>query len=128
MATFAVFAIATIMSIGLRADAKLSVVAAKTAQQEEPLHPACFDITCADIECLAPLELRRLPDQCCPICWAEDHVISLDRHKALGGENPYLRGLHPAAPGHCAGAKCFAVQCVPGQHRGFVTGSCCESC
>eukprot|EP00420_Gonyaulax_spinifera_P016456 CAMPEP_0197899938 /NCGR_PEP_ID=MMETSP1439-20131203/47787_1 /TAXON_ID=66791 /ORGANISM="Gonyaulax spinifera, Strain CCMP409" /LENGTH=51 /DNA_ID=CAMNT_0043520781 /DNA_START=71 /DNA_END=223 /DNA_ORIENTATION=+ len=31
----------------------------------DPVHPACFDITCADIDCKAPFELVRRDGQCC---------------------------------------------------------------
>eukprot|EP00746_Dinoflagellata_sp_MGD_P007050 gnl/MRDRNA2_/MRDRNA2_113920_c0_seq1.p2 gnl/MRDRNA2_/MRDRNA2_113920_c0~~gnl/MRDRNA2_/MRDRNA2_113920_c0_seq1.p2 ORF type:complete len:125 (+),score=16.14 gnl/MRDRNA2_/MRDRNA2_113920_c0_seq1:81-455(+) len=89
--------------------------------------PVCADITCADIECLAPLEIRRLDDQCCPICWAPDHVISLDRHSAMKG-SPYAEAPHPAAPTTCGGVKCFKVICPTGYKPGHVSGDCCTSC
>eukprot|EP00927_Polykrikos_kofoidii_P073673 TRINITY_DN69693_c0_g1_i1.p1 TRINITY_DN69693_c0_g1~~TRINITY_DN69693_c0_g1_i1.p1 ORF type:complete len:143 (+),score=18.09 TRINITY_DN69693_c0_g1_i1:64-429(+) len=92
-----------------------------------PRAPVCHEISCADIECLSPMELRRSDDQCCPICWAPDHVIGLDRHEA-GERSMFRRDAHPAAPTSCQGARCFAPHCLPGQHEGHVTGRCCASC
>mmetsp|Transcript_115229 Transcript_115229/g.322084 ORF Transcript_115229/g.322084 Transcript_115229/m.322084 type:complete len:123 (+) Transcript_115229:102-470(+) len=98
------------------------------AVEAMPLPPVCHSITCADIECRSPLELRRQEGQCCPICWAPDDVIGLDRHSALSGNNPYARDPHPAAPTTCSGAKCFAPHCAEGYTPGHVQGRCCESC
>mmetsp|Transcript_80286 Transcript_80286/g.142239 ORF Transcript_80286/g.142239 Transcript_80286/m.142239 type:complete len:126 (+) Transcript_80286:48-425(+) len=98
------------------------------AAKETPLAPVCYDITCADIKCLPPLELRRAEGQCCPICWASDEDIALDRHTALQGPNPYLKEAHPAAPASCAGVKCFTPQCPAGEVVGHVQGRCCSSC
>merc|ERR1719387_1970364 len=90
--------------------------------------PVCADIVCADIECLAPLEIRRLDDQCCPICWAPDHVITLDRHTAMKGASPYAVPPHVAAPTTCGGVKCFKPVCGSGYKPGHVSGDCCTSC
>merc|ERR1719487_2931514 len=79
--------------------------------KETPLAPVCHDITCADIECNSPFELRRADGQCCPICWAADEDVALDRHTALKGGSPYVVDKHPAAPVHCSGVKCFQVVC-----------------
>merc|ERR1719335_1988657 len=89
--------------------------------------PECADITCADIECLAPLEIRRLDDQCCAICWAPDHVIALDRHTAMG-KSPYAAEPAPQAPTTCIGVKCFKPVCGSGYSPGHVSGDCCYSC
>eukprot|EP00928_Gymnodinium_smaydae_P065229 TRINITY_DN483_c0_g1_i2.p2 TRINITY_DN483_c0_g1~~TRINITY_DN483_c0_g1_i2.p2 ORF type:complete len:125 (+),score=11.21 TRINITY_DN483_c0_g1_i2:79-453(+) len=108
--------------------AALTAVANAVASSQTPLAPVCTEITCADIECKAPLEMRRAEGQCCPICWAPDHIIGLDRHTALQGENPYARDAHPAAPPTCAGVKCFHPACAAGYHEGHVQGRCCASC
>merc|ERR1719408_1029730 len=75
--------------------------------QEDPLPPACYKITCADIDCNAPFNLRRAPGQCCPTCFASDEDVALDRHSAMKGPNPYAADAHPAAPTTCDGVKCF---------------------
>mmetsp|Transcript_90296 Transcript_90296/g.141538 ORF Transcript_90296/g.141538 Transcript_90296/m.141538 type:complete len:123 (+) Transcript_90296:52-420(+) len=98
------------------------------ANREEPLAPVCYDITCADIDCLAPFELRRAPGQCCPVCFASEEDVALDRHTALEGKNPYLVAAAAAAPTTCSGVKCFKPHCFPGYAKGFVQGRCCESC
>jgi len=92
----------------------------------EDITPACSSVGCADIQCLAPLKLVRRQGQCCPICWAEDHVVPLDRHSAIKSE--YVVKGHPAAPPSCAGAKCFQLMCIAGQSPHHRPGSCCESC
>eukprot|EP00929_Paragymnodinium_shiwhaense_P014905 TRINITY_DN122898_c0_g1_i1.p3 TRINITY_DN122898_c0_g1~~TRINITY_DN122898_c0_g1_i1.p3 ORF type:complete len:127 (+),score=17.21 TRINITY_DN122898_c0_g1_i1:80-460(+) len=97
------------------------------SSREMPLPPVCHSITCADVECVPPLELRRKADQCCPICWAPDDKIALDRH-VNHGDLGYRRDVHPAAPSSCAGAKCFQPSCAPGQQVGHVSGGCCASC
>merc|ERR1719281_848779 len=80
----------------------------------------------AAVSCIPPLKLVRRPGQCCPICWAEDHVVPLDRHMA--GAGMYTVAPHGAAPPSCAGVKCFKLMCFDGTMPGYVTGSCCESC
>merc|ERR1719238_1597518 len=82
----------------------------------------------ADIDCLAPFELRRAPGQCCPVCFATDEEVALDRHTALQGKNPYLVDAAAAAPTTCGGVKCFKPHCFHGYSKGFVQGRCCESC
>ena len=89
--------------------------------------PACSSIEgCADISCIAPLKLVRREGQCCPICWAEDHVVPLDRHSAIKSE--YVTHAAPQAPPTCAGVKCFSLLCTSGQMPHYVPGSCCKSC
>merc|ERR1719161_2336356 len=100
----------------------------KREKAPSALAPVCYDITCADIECRAPFELRRKDDQCCPICWAPDEDVALDRHTALKGPNPYLVNSAAAAPPTCTGVKCFSPFCAPGYAPGHVQGRCCESC
>merc|ERR1740117_2273885 len=85
--------------------------AAGLVQREDPLPPACYKITCGDIDCMAPFSLRRAPGQCCHTCHASDEDVALDRHTALQGKNPYARDTHAAAPGTCGGAKCFKPSC-----------------
>merc|ERR1719161_2680210 len=97
-------------------------------QREDPLPPMCHKITCADVDCLAPFELRRAPGQCCPVCFATDEEVALDRHTALQGKNPYLVDAAAAAPTTCSGVKCFKPHCFHGFSKGFVQGRCCESC
>ena len=91
-----------------------------------PLAPACSSIGCADIQCIPPLKLVRRPGQCCPICWAEDHEVPLDRHQAIKSE--YVVPVAAQAPPMCAGAKCFQLKCIAGQMPGYVPGSCCKQC
>ncbi len=50
------------------------------------------------LSCQAPLELMHKAGMCCPICWAPDEALSLDRHKAFQGNNPYLTKKHDLAP------------------------------
>jgi len=88
--------------------------------------PACESIGCADIQCLPPLTLQRRAGQCCPICWAEDHVVPLDRHSAIKSE--YVVPPAAAAPGTCKGVKCFQLMCISGQSPHHEPGACCESC
>eukprot|EP00929_Paragymnodinium_shiwhaense_P014170 TRINITY_DN122053_c0_g1_i1.p2 TRINITY_DN122053_c0_g1~~TRINITY_DN122053_c0_g1_i1.p2 ORF type:complete len:131 (+),score=19.98 TRINITY_DN122053_c0_g1_i1:92-484(+) len=99
----------------------------KGSSEEMPLPPVCHSITCADIECLSPLELRRQEGQCCPVCWAPDHVVGLDRHESTG-DLGFRKEVHPAAPTTCSGAKCFTPACPTGQQVGHVSGRCCASC
>jgi hypothetical protein len=63
---------------------------------QEPLSPACSSIGCADIHCIEPLKMVRRPGQCCPICWAEDHEVPLDRHQAM--KSDYVVPVAPGAP------------------------------
>merc|ERR1719281_924425 len=72
----------------------------------------------AAVSCIPPLKLVRRSGQCCPICWAEDHVVPLDRHSAIKSE--YVTSVHAAAPPTCAGAKCFKLLCIAGQMPGYV--------
>mmetsp|Transcript_119089 Transcript_119089/g.216464 ORF Transcript_119089/g.216464 Transcript_119089/m.216464 type:complete len:129 (+) Transcript_119089:87-473(+) len=111
----------------LLAPAEASLAIAAEGKQSR-LSPVCHDITCADIKCLPPLELRRKEGQCCSICWASDEDVALDRHTRLSGENPYLVDTHPAAPPSCEGALCFVPKCPDGETVGYVQGDCCKSC
>mmetsp|Transcript_127158 Transcript_127158/g.254094 ORF Transcript_127158/g.254094 Transcript_127158/m.254094 type:complete len:120 (+) Transcript_127158:97-456(+) len=98
------------------------------ASNASPQAPTCFDIQCADIQCLSPFKLRRLDDQCCPICWADDDEIKLDRHTALNEPSPYRTEVHPAAPTTCGGAFCFKPFCAAGYTVGHEQGRCCSVC
>mmetsp|Transcript_37958 Transcript_37958/g.60124 ORF Transcript_37958/g.60124 Transcript_37958/m.60124 type:complete len:122 (+) Transcript_37958:73-438(+) len=97
-------------------------------QKEDPLPPACIHIKCADVNCMAPFELRRAPGQCCPVCYASDEEVALDRHSAMQGKNPYAADPHAAAPTTCVGVKCFKPSCTAGYTPGYVSGRCCASC
>lgn len=92
--------------------------------------PACHEIQCADISCMHPLELVRREGQCCPICWAPDHKVALDRHSAGDADAlaAYKADQVLGAPEHCAGAKCFKLHCLKGQKETAVPGACCHSC
>jgi len=92
------------------------------------LSVVCHDIQCADIECLPPFELRRAKGQCCPTCFAEDHVVAIDRHQAMEGENPHATPRAPAAPSTCTGVKCFKAVCFEGKKVGHEPGRCCLTC
>lgn len=63
---------------------------------------------------------------CCPVCWAPDHVIAMDRHTSISDAD--VIPPHPAAPAHCAGVKCFTPLCLPGYTVGHTPGDCCSSC
>merc|ERR1740130_713995 len=108
--------------------AAIATCAVGIALQEDPLPPACYKITCADIDCRAPFELKRGPGQCCPVCFASEEDVALDRHTAMQGKNPYLVDAAAAAPTTCGGVKCFKPSCTRGFSKGFVQGRCCESC
>ena len=88
----------------------------------------CHQIQCADIQCLPPFVMKRKTGQCCPTCFAPDHVVGLDRHVAMDGPSPYATEQAPAAPSACAGAKCFKPTCLPGYAAGHAPGACCLSC
>eukprot|EP00929_Paragymnodinium_shiwhaense_P079290 TRINITY_DN41273_c0_g1_i1.p1 TRINITY_DN41273_c0_g1~~TRINITY_DN41273_c0_g1_i1.p1 ORF type:complete len:151 (-),score=9.84 TRINITY_DN41273_c0_g1_i1:53-445(-) len=121
---------ATALAVAAVATSLCQNVAAAVVRQrssELPLHPSCASITCADISCPAPFELTRSDGQCCPVCWAPDHVVGLDRHESVG-DLGYRRDPHPAAPSSCGGVKCFAPHCMPGQEVGHVSGRCCATC
>ena len=57
----------------------------------------CHKIQCADIACLPPFVMKRKLGQCCPTCFAPDHVVALDRHVAMDGPSPYAADMAPAA-------------------------------
>lgn len=91
-------------------------------------HPAVPDpVPCPAIQthCNAPLSLR-CNGSCCPVCWAPDHVIAVDRHSVV--ENADVIPPHPAAPKSCQGVKCFTPLCMAGFEPGHSPGDCCSSC
>ena len=92
------------------------------------LAPACSAVSCARITCHAPFELTMNPGQCCPICWAPDHKVALDRHVNHGDLGFRAKPAAEAPMPHCGGVKCFVPVCLPGQAIGYHTGSCCKSC
>merc|ERR1719313_180277 len=73
---------------------------------------------CSDVACPPPFELKRGKGQCCPVCFAPDHVVALDRHTAMKGPSPYATKMAPAAPPSCKGVKCFKPVCAPGSQPG----------
>jgi len=86
--------------------------------------PECFKIKCGELKCLPPLEIRKDPGLCCPIC---SGPVTLDpRHVHF--DSPYLRKTHAEAPANCEGAKCFALNCAKGQVPGYKPNSCCSTC
>ena len=64
--------------------------------------------------------------QCCPTCWAPDHVVKLDRHTSI--DDAAVVDPAPQAPPQCKGVRCFEPTCAAGFQKGFVQGSCCYSC
>jgi len=90
--------------------------------------PVCSEISCGETPCPAPFELRRAEGACCATCYAPDHVVAIDRHTAMAGGSPYKAKVAPAAPGSCAGVKCFTPACRVGETVGHVPGRCCLSC
>merc|ERR1719198_2941083 len=90
---------------------------------------ACGLMTgCADIKCVPPFVLKRLPGQCCPTCFADEAAVALDRHTAMKGPSPYAAKLAAAAPSSCKGVKCFKPVCIAGYEPGQMPGACCNSC
>merc|ERR1719272_1060750 len=63
---------------------------------------------------------------CCPTCWAPDHVLAMDRHTTI--VSPYVVPAAPQAPTTCGGVKCFKPMCAGGLKPGHVQGNCCYSC
>lgn len=63
---------------------------------------------------------------CCPVCWAPDHILKLDRHTAE--DTGLVVPTAPQAPSSCGGVNCFKPICAAGTQKGFVSGSCCYSC
>ena len=64
--------------------------------------------------------------ECCPTCWAPDHVLAVDRHTSI--DDAAVVDSAPQAPGTCAGSKCFKLACAEGFAEGHVQGDCCYSC
>merc|ERR1719473_1280333 len=83
---------------------------------------------CADIKCDPPFEIKRGKGQCCPTCFAPDHVLALDRHVSMKGPSKYATKLAPTAPVSCKGAKCFKQVCMPGFKPGIAPNGCCLAC
>lgn len=84
---------------------------------------------CPQVEC--PIALGKAmklvcSGNCCPTCWAPDHVVPLERHAADGAD--YIVKPHERAPKHCNGIKCFTLICAAGQDEGYKEGDCCPSC
>eukprot|EP00971_Amphidinium_carterae_P050882 1002099-Amphidinium_carterae.1 len=86
------------------------------------LTPPCANIKCGEYSCPAPLELK-LDATCCGYCWAEDHVIAVDRHQvteynATGHAIEMCESA--SAPSTCKApgpeVRCFKPQCRAGLH------------
>mmetsp|Transcript_42206 Transcript_42206/g.92003 ORF Transcript_42206/g.92003 Transcript_42206/m.92003 type:complete len:114 (+) Transcript_42206:78-419(+) len=83
--------------------------------------------SCPGLTCPPPLEATRRDGVCCPVCWAPDHVIGLDRHSAI--KSKYTTKAHPAAPSNCEGVKCFKLHCMGEEEIGPPPpGGCCAVC
>eukprot|EP00747_Dinoflagellata_sp_TGD_P139448 gnl/TRDRNA2_/TRDRNA2_175893_c0_seq11.p2 gnl/TRDRNA2_/TRDRNA2_175893_c0~~gnl/TRDRNA2_/TRDRNA2_175893_c0_seq11.p2 ORF type:complete len:129 (+),score=21.32 gnl/TRDRNA2_/TRDRNA2_175893_c0_seq11:98-484(+) len=113
----------------------LGAAALKTSQPggADAMKVPCSGIECGDMACPEPFELKTMSGQCCPICWAPDHVVPLDRHKKLDPPSPYLVDIAEGAPSTCKApsphpAKCFKPVCKVGFKEGYVSGNCCNSC
>eukprot|EP00811_Abedinium_folium_P012740 NODE_21827_length_735_cov_1.889803.p2 GENE.NODE_21827_length_735_cov_1.889803~~NODE_21827_length_735_cov_1.889803.p2 ORF type:complete len:166 (+),score=22.58 NODE_21827_length_735_cov_1.889803:167-664(+) len=63
---------------------------------------------------------------CCPKCWAPNHVVAVDRHTAIKPVD--VVPIAPQAPTTCKGVRCFKPICAPGFQNGHVHGDCCYSC
>lgn len=97
-----------------------------------PEESSCASIKCdEDFECVLPFEKRRPKGQCCPICWAADHVLPVDRHSAMSGSNPHSAPTADMAPANCRKpqrAECFNPVCAEGKKPHHTPGRCCMSC
>merc|ERR1719159_461030 len=83
---------------------------------------------CSDVACPPPFELKRGKGQCCPVCFAPDHVVALDRHVAMKGPSKYATKMASTAPASCKGVKCFKAVCAPGVEVGIKPNACCLGC
>eukprot|EP00746_Dinoflagellata_sp_MGD_P167601 gnl/MRDRNA2_/MRDRNA2_98363_c0_seq1.p2 gnl/MRDRNA2_/MRDRNA2_98363_c0~~gnl/MRDRNA2_/MRDRNA2_98363_c0_seq1.p2 ORF type:complete len:159 (-),score=24.95 gnl/MRDRNA2_/MRDRNA2_98363_c0_seq1:112-588(-) len=83
---------------------------------------------CADVKCLPPFELKRLPQQCCPTCEAPADVVVVDEHKGMQGPSPWAAKISPTAPATCEGVKCFIPVCPEGEEAGPFPDACCKHC
>mmetsp|Transcript_57481 Transcript_57481/g.123520 ORF Transcript_57481/g.123520 Transcript_57481/m.123520 type:complete len:140 (-) Transcript_57481:72-491(-) len=96
---------------------------------ESTLTPPCSSVTCNMPECQAPFE-KKEDGTCCGYCWAPDHVVGLDRHKAT--KSMYEADLCDGAPSSCRGpggdAQCFSPSCDEGYEAHCVPGACCATC
>eukprot|EP00451_Oxyrrhis_marina_P000981 CAMPEP_0204254810 /NCGR_PEP_ID=MMETSP0468-20130131/2797_1 /ASSEMBLY_ACC=CAM_ASM_000383 /TAXON_ID=2969 /ORGANISM="Oxyrrhis marina" /LENGTH=163 /DNA_ID=CAMNT_0051228601 /DNA_START=27 /DNA_END=514 /DNA_ORIENTATION=+ len=101
------------------------VAGAVLAQVDGMPSPACAEITCGQLKCIPPLQPIR-KQGCCPICTAPDHILPLDRHKAV--HNPFTRAVAKKAPANCKGAKCFQLQCKSGEVFEHQGDDCCPRC
>eukprot|EP00747_Dinoflagellata_sp_TGD_P139470 gnl/TRDRNA2_/TRDRNA2_175893_c0_seq33.p1 gnl/TRDRNA2_/TRDRNA2_175893_c0~~gnl/TRDRNA2_/TRDRNA2_175893_c0_seq33.p1 ORF type:complete len:129 (+),score=21.03 gnl/TRDRNA2_/TRDRNA2_175893_c0_seq33:77-463(+) len=113
----------------------VGAAALKTSQPggADAMKVPCSGIECGDMACPEPFELKTMSGQCCPICWAPDHVVPVDRHKKLDGPSPHLVDIHTSAPDECRGpglhpTLCFKPNCKKGFKPGYVSGNCCSSC
>jgi hypothetical protein len=64
---------------------------------------------CPKLQCPVPLELQFKPGGCCPICWAPDHIVPLDRHSAIDNPNESEDAKSSLAPANCQNVKCFTM-------------------
>eukprot|EP00419_Tripos_fusus_P023454 CAMPEP_0172719972 /NCGR_PEP_ID=MMETSP1074-20121228/75869_1 /TAXON_ID=2916 /ORGANISM="Ceratium fusus, Strain PA161109" /LENGTH=160 /DNA_ID=CAMNT_0013545395 /DNA_START=41 /DNA_END=520 /DNA_ORIENTATION=- len=62
----------------------------------------CSQITCP--KALGKTMKLVCSGQCCPVCWAPDHVIGMDRHTALSGYDAVVPAA-PQAPTTCGGGS-----------------------
>lgn len=96
-----------------------------TVDHGHDIGPECRKggMACADIECLPPFKLKRNPGQCCPTCFAPDHVVPIDRRGEAKGATGDYGGRQTE---DCPDVWCFPLMCGYGQDP--VPGPCCPKC
>lgn len=93
---------------------------------------ACAEIKCGEpLKCPPPTKVQYGDNQvgtqmCCGACWAEDHILPIDRKTE--GPTMFKVDQSPDAPATCKGVQCFQPVCAEGQKVGNVAGQCCPSC
>mmetsp|Transcript_73886 Transcript_73886/g.138062 ORF Transcript_73886/g.138062 Transcript_73886/m.138062 type:complete len:149 (+) Transcript_73886:90-536(+) len=105
---------------------------AKDSFGNNELTPPCANIKCGEYSCPAPLELK-VDGTCCGYCYAEDHVIAVDRHQVTEyNATGFAIEQCESAPSTCKApgpeVRCFKPQCRAGDAPHCAPGSCCPMC